>query len=466
MLAGLSKMALPESVFKLLRDGPKPAKALCEQLGVSQPTFSRLMAGQGVSILRFGKARQSQYALRRKLGAHADFPLYRVSASGELQQWGVLYPIMPEGYLVETWPTSTCEARFDLHPGLPWYLQDMRPQGFLGRSFARFHGPMLGLPADPTRWSDDQTMLALANIGYDTPGNLMVGEESASHFQTRALFSSQEESAAPIPAEQRLQQYPKLARLALAGEVVGSSAGGEQPKFNVEVLREGLSVQVMVKFTAPQDNAATLRWRSLLICEYIASQVLGDLFPCSESELLSAEVDGSPQLFLQALRFDRVGRLGRSGVVSLKSLDDEFAGLAAEWPKITAELVRAGKISADVHQQVQKLYAFGVLIGNADMHTGNLSFFVDDVTKAAPEYTLAPVYDMLPMSLAPRPSGQIPDALPIPKVGVNPPLAIWLESLPLAIRYWHLVAAHPDISEDVRSMAQKQAALLSRSVIF
>ena len=72
-----------------------------------------------------------------------------------------------------------------------------------------------------------------------------------------------------------------------------------------------------------------------------------------------------------------------------------------------------------MHQQVQKLYAFGVLIGNADMHTGNLSFFVDDVTNVEPEYTLAPVYDMLPRSLAPRPSGQIPDALAIPKVGVN-----------------------------------------------
>ncbi|MCX7192261.1 MAG: type II toxin-antitoxin system HipA family toxin YjjJ [Proteobacteria bacterium] len=457
-------MAQSDTVFNLLREGPQPARALYERLGVSQPTLSRLMARQGESILRFGKARQTQYALRRKLGAHADFPLYRVSASGDLQQWGVLYPIMPEGYLVEIRATSTHEARTDMYPGLPWYLQDMRPQGFLGRSFARFHGPMLGLPADPTRWSDDQTLLALANTGYDTPGNLMVGEESASYFQTRVLFSCQEDALTPIPAEQRLQQYPKLARLALAGEVVGSSAGGEQPKFNVEILRAVQSVQVMVKFTAPQDNATTLRWRSLLICEYIASRVLSDFFPCSESELLRVEADGSSQLFLDALRFDRVGKQGRAGVVSLKSLDDEFAGLATDWPTITAALLRAGKLSAAVHQQVQKLYAFGVLIGNADMHTGNLSFFVDDVTKVAPEYTLAPVYDMLPMSLAPRPSGQIPDALPVPKVGVNPSLPVWKEMLPLAIRYWQQVVAHPDISEDVRHLAQKQAGILSQTV--
>jgi hypothetical protein len=60
---------------------------------------------------------------------------------------------------------------------------------------------------------------------------------------------------------------------------------------------------------------------------------------------------------------------------------------------------------------------------------------VDDVTSPNPIYTLTPVYDMLPMSLAPRPSGQIPDALPLPRIGVNPPLDIWKEMLPLAISY-------------------------------
>lgn len=455
-------MTASETVIKLLREGPQPAKALYERLDVSQPTLSRLITQLGVSILRFGKARQSQYALRRKIGAHSTFPLYRVSESGELQQWGALHPIMPEGYLVETWVTAGNEARADIHSGLPWYLQDMRPQGFLGRSFARFHGPMLGLLADPTRWSDDQALLALANTGYDTPGNLLVGEESAAHFQTSVLFARQAEVFKPVPLAQRLQQYPQLARQALAGEVVGSSAGGEQPKFNVEIVSDDQSRHVMVKFTAPQDNAATLRWRSLLICEHLAFNILAESFLCSASELLNINVDGSPQMFLEVSRFDRVGSKGRRGVVSLKALDDEFTGLATDWPKIAAALVQAGILTEPVYQQVQKLYAFGVLIGNADMHTGNLAFFVDDITKTSPVYTLAPVYDMLPMSLAPRPSGQIPDALSLPKVGVNPPLAIWKEMLPLAVRYWQQVAAHPDMADDVQDMARTQAEILSR----
>lgn len=455
-------MAASETVIQILRQGPQPARALYERLDVSQPTLSRLIGQLGESILRFGKARQTQYALRRKIGAHTTFPLYRVSPSGDLEQWGALHPVMPEGYLVETWATHLHETRSEVHSGLPWYLQDMRPQGFLGRSFARFHGPVLGLPVDPNRWSDDQTLLALANTGYDTPGNLLIGEEAAAHFQTHALFSKTDETSLPLPADRRLQEYPGLARRALAGEVVGSSAGGEHPKFNFEIRQDGRPVHVMVKFTAPQDNAATRRWRSLLICEHLAFQMLGDLFPHSQSKLFGADVNGIPQLFMEAPRFDRVGERGRRGVVSLKALDDEFTGLATDWPRIAAALVQSGKLNETVYRQVQSLYAFGVLIGNADMHPGNLSFFVDDITRPEPEYTLAPVYDMLPMALAPRPSGQIPDALPLPMVGVNPPLPVWKEMLPLAIRYWQQAAEHPGVDADVKQMAQKQADILAQ----
>jgi hypothetical protein len=455
-------MAASDTVIQILREGSQPARALYERLGISQPTLSRLINQLGESILRFGKARQTQYALRRKLGAHAVFPLYRVNTSGNLKQWGLLHPIMPEGYLVETWATPQNEARMELHQGLPWFLQDMRPQGFWGRSFARFHGPQLGLPVDPNRWSDDQTLLALANAEDDSPGNLLVGEESAASFQTDTLFNGEDEPRLSIQSDCRLQMYPRLASWALSGEVVGSSAGGEQPKFNIEILRDGKPVHVMVKFTAPQDNAATQRWRSLLICEHIAFQVLSELLSCSASELLTDDVDGIPQLFLEVPRFDRVGESGRLGVVSLKALDDEYTGLANDWPKIAAALVQSGKLNASVYRQVQKLYAFGVLIGNGDMHSGNLSFFVDDVTKPKPVYTLTPVYDMLPMSLAPRPSGQIPDALPTPKIGVNPPLGIWKEMLPLAIHYWHQVAEHPGMANDVKQIAQSQANILSR----
>jgi hypothetical protein len=419
----------------------------------------------GKSILRFGKARQTQYALRRKIGAHSSLPLYRISATGNLVQWGVLHPVMPSGYLVETLATPVVEAHSEVHHGLPWFLQDMRPQGFIGRIFARRHGPVLGLPADPNRWTDDQTLLALSNVGYDVPGNLIVGEESASYFQTTVLFSDPDLEGLPPPADARMQKYPELALKALQGEFVGSSAGGEHPKFNIEILHEGQPLHVLVKFTPPQDNPATRRWRSLLICEHLAFQVLGETFPCSASTLLETGAGGVSQLFLEVPRFDRQGARGRLGVVSLKALDDEFTGLATDWPQIALALVKAGKLKEPVYRQIQKLYAFGVLIGNGDMHPGNLSFFVGDVTQPEPQFTLTPVYDMLPMSLAPRASGQIPEDLPPPRISVNPPLEIWKEMLPLAIHYWHQVAAHPGVAEDVKQIAQRRVDILSRPLI-
>ena len=176
-----------------------------------------------------------------------------------------------------------------------------------------------------------------------------------------------------MPADQRLQKYPEFARLALAGEVVGSSAGGEQPKFDIEILHDGQPVHVMVKFSAPQDNAATRRWRSLLICEHLAFQALNGVLPTSHSHSLEVETGGvANQLFLEVPRFDRIGERGRRCVVSLKALDDEFAGLAADWPKIAAALVQSGHLNETAYLQVQKLFAFGVLIGNSDMHPGNV----------------------------------------------------------------------------------------------
>lgn len=98
------------------------------------------------------------------------------------------------------------------------------------------------------------------------------------------------------------------------------------------------------------------------------------------------------------------------------------------------------------------------------MHSGNLSLLVEDFPGATPKLTLAPVYDMLPMSLAPLLSGQIPDALQLPRIGINPPLAVWQEMLPLAYNFWEQVAAHSGVTDDIRAMARNQAEILARSV--
>jgi hypothetical protein len=91
---------------------------------------------------------------------------------------------------------------------------------------------------------------------------------------------------------------------------------------------------------------------------------------------------------------------------------------------------------------------------------------VDDVTSPKPKFQLAPIYDMLPMALAPRASGQIPDALPPPKISVNPPLAVWQAMLPLAIQYWRSVAEHEKVADDVRQIARAQAEIIDSTSHF
>ena len=42
-----------------------------------------------------------------------------------------------------------------LFPDWPWFLDDQRPQGFLGRAFARRGGAALGAPEDLRLWRDE-----------------------------------------------------------------------------------------------------------------------------------------------------------------------------------------------------------------------------------------------------------------------------------------------------------------------
>lgn len=437
-------MANSAALLDALRGGTLSAGELYRRLGCSQPTLSRWVREcGGAAILRLGKARQTHYARRREVGGESRFALYRVTGAGLLEQWGMLYPVMAQGYVVENLIPHHM-AHFE---GLPWYMQDMRPQGFLGRAFAHRHAARLGLPEDVNLWSDDQTLRSLAAMGNDCTGNLLVGDEAASLFLAQPAPPS-------LAAEQRPVKYPKLAALALAGETVGSSAGGEQPKFAATVIHGGEPIPVLVKFSAPGDNASTDRWRSLLVCEHLALQTLNAAgLPASRSEL----VESGNQLFLELQRFDRIGARGRRGLVSLKALDDAFVGLAAtNWPRITGTLLREGRITPAAHDQTQRLYAFGALIGNSDMHFGNLSFLHDDTRPLS----LAPAYDMLPMHFAPRASGHIPGDLPPMNIKAEPPLPVWREMLPLAHGYWQRVADHPLVGEEFREIAVGMRAQL------
>jgi hypothetical protein len=66
--------------------------------------------------------------------------------------------------------------------------------------------------------------------------------------------------------------------------------------------------------------------------------------------------------------------------------------------------VAAGIVHEEAIPAVDLLWAFGTLIGNTDMHGGNLSF----LTEQGQPYQLAPAYDMAPMAFAPPAEGIVP----------------------------------------------------------
>ena len=277
------------------------------------------------------------------------------------------------------------------HDGLPWWVNDMRPQGFLGRAYARQHATGLGLPPDVRHWSDTDALRALVSSGGDTVGNLLLGELARDRFVN-----------SPAPSVAQANDYPRLADEALTVGETWSSAGGEQPKFCTYTDRG----HVLVKFTSSDDNRIAARWRDLLLAEHLALETLAE---AGVSAALSRLVDVGAQRFLELDRFDRVGVRGRHALMSLASLDGEFVGNAtAPWPVVTQELARQKTITPKAHAGAALLYAFGTLIGNTDMHAGNLSFVSD---RGRP-YELGPAYDMLPMALSPTAGGLVRDTLP------------------------------------------------------
>lgn len=368
-----------------LATGPVAAGALCVGLGVTRPTLARALALMSGEIVTLGAARSTRYALRDTFRGLPDMPVYRVNAAGQIETLGQLIPVRPYGFVMRD---SDGEATYS--EGLPWWLTDMRPQGFIGRAYARQHAAGLGLPPDVRHWSDTDALRALLVNGGDAVGNLLLGDLARERFVN-----------APVPLVVDSNEYPRLAALALSVGDTWSSAGGEQPKF-CAFSDKG---HVLVKFTVSADNPIASRWRDLLLAEHLALETLK---AAGVSAALSRVVDVGAQRFLELERFDRVGALGRHALLSLASLDGEFVGNAtAQWPVVTAELVRQKVITAQAHSDVALLFAFGTLIGNTDMHAGNLSFVSDQ----GRPYALSPAYDMLPMAFSPTTGGVVRDTV-------------------------------------------------------
>ena len=403
-----------DSIRLQLASGPLAARQLLDSMGISQPTLSRALAELGGEIVRLGAARSIQYALRDGLRGLPDVPVYRVDVEGKIRLLGTLVPVRPGGFVMRQ------EDGVSLYSeGLPWWLFDMRPAGYLGRAYAARHGGALGLPARLVDWSDTHALRALLANGEDRVGNLLLGDVARDRFLAAML-------PAPIAEAQKAERYAALAHAA---------ASGEQPKFIACAETPDGPRHVLVKFSESDAGPVGERWHDLLLAEHLALETLREAgVPAATTRL----IDTTDQRFLEVERFDRVGALGRRAVFSLSALDAEFVGSGgSNWPAIARRLAAAGVIVPQAAETAALLWAFGTLIGNTDMHGGNLSF----LSEQGPPCEIAPVYDMSPMGFAPRSSGGLPDALGDAAIDAGVANETWRQAEALARTFLARVAA-------------------------
>lgn len=416
-------------LVSLLLEDPRSGAELQALLGISPATLSRQIRSQP-EVISWGKARATRYALLRPIRDRRQIALWRVTSQGIAEEAGTLFPVWPQGSCLYV----NTQQHGQFYSGLPWFLQDMRPQGFLGRAWGREHAAVLGLTADIREWQEEECLLALALCGADMPGNWLVGETTYQRWLTASATS-------PIGVAEKSQQYPRLASQALSGEEPGSSAGGEQPKF----LCYADVGHCLVKFSTNAENENGQRWRDMLRAEHHAlQQMLHAGLPAAQSQLYESR----GQVFLEVQRFDRCGERGRLGMVSLEALVAEYAGRPQQWPQALQALRQQKVISQQAVDRGTLQWAFGRLIANSDMHAGNLSFFT-----ASEPLELTPAYDMLPMALAPNSQGHMRNEVEL-RLETALPRAVWQPASALALSYWQGIEQDERFSAGFRAIAR------------
>jgi len=434
---------------------PQSAAVLGARLGVSQPSLSRLLARAGDRVVRIGRARATRYAASRAIARMGSrWPLYQIDENGHTHRLGVLHALVGQAWMIDfdraapalTWG----EFNDGLYPDLPWFLADARPQGFLGRAFARGCANDLHVNPDPELWRADDVVLAMLRYGTDLIGDLVLGEQAA-ELALRAPEN--------VVTQPRVQRYAQLAEQAMSGFPAGSSAGGEQPKFTtVRRLPDESLHPVLIKFSERVSNPVGRRWAELLALEHLAAELL---LESGVAAVTGEWMEADGRCFLELSRFDRSVAGGRRGQLSLGALDDAHYGKRDRWDLAAARLQRDGWISAGAAQELRLLWCFGSLIGNSDMHFGNISL----VCARERPWALCPVYDMLPMQYRPGPGGE----LRLPPLDPPPPLPenrdAWRRAAAMASIYWQRAAADIRLGSAMRARCADNQATVAAMVV-
>jgi HipA-like C-terminal domain len=421
---------------ELARRGPSTSPDLQRLTGKSQPTISRAITQLGSRVVTLGHGRRTRYAIPQQInGLAAQQSLWWTNANGLVRRWGTLTFLAGDMVHVDA---ENIDVLIDKR--LPWFLSPLKLQGFLGREWAT----RLGLDGDPTRWTLEQTLYAALCVDHPT-GAISIGEPTGTPMP-----------ATPVSPIARAKHYDSLADDVASTLPAGSSAAGEQFKF-LSSLASG--ERVLVKFTPPRGTPFGERWHDLLHAEALALSVLGEH---GVQVAVTRVLESEKRTYLESIRFDRFGLhgTGRRHLVSLDAVHDEFTpGSRQNWAATCDALALQKRLTAREADAVRALYDFGHLIGNTDMHFGNLSLWCDDPSSG--RFALAPVYDMLPMRWRTDGFNGLQDYSPFePLRGRSEPGVALVSPRSIAQEFWQRASTHAPLSKAFCEVASTMAQRL------
>ena len=420
---------------------------LLAALAVSQATLSRTIhAVPGVLQFRVTGVRTPRYGILRRLPCNlvAHQKVYRITPQGNVAEVGAV-SLMAGG---ETLTQFAAVNR--LYVGLPPSMTFAAPSGFLGRQVAHSVAAELQLPESLRDWSDDHRAAFLIARGSNLPGDLVFGDSALA----QALDARK---AAPIASLNKLQAYSAMT-LAIQSAAVGSSAGGEQPKFLAFTEDKG---HVLVKFAALGTRMAKLLQMECVALECLAKAGL----PCAKAQYLEHFTGHQAHAFLEVERFDRASASGRIGMVSAGALDDELFGQRDSWSQFAQRCESSRLLKPASAQRLHTMAAYSELIANTDRHFENISLMLDARGNVR---DLAPAYDLLPMKYAPIGGGVDPALSRVaPKLGsIGGRADAWAVASIAATAFWSRCRddASLSLSQAMRELAAENLVVIREFV--
>ncbi len=432
-----------QQLRQLLADRVMTARELTRELGISQPTLSRLINSMPHDIVVMGKGRATCYGLPQKGGQEqVRIPVYSIDAKGDVHKFGQLTPLLGGQY----WWQSVSSAG-ELFHYLPWPLQDLLINGYSARAFAHRYGDQLKLSPRLTDWTEENMLFATSRRGEDRPGNLIIGDESLARY-----FDLVQDPLELIELNARTTEYPQLAARTLSREISPAQLSGEQPKFSACLNERGSPCQMLVKFSPAVDSKEARRYADLLICEHLALETIR---MAGHNSARSRLVMTGNQTFLCIKRFDRRGAFGRLPVTSLRALHARIQAPCDDWVSAAGRLLKEGLIRPDDAKKLCWLALFSDMIGNSNQHFGNISF----LPHGKNTYLLAPAYGIRPTIYEPV-AGEIPARLFTP-----PPLrkeagTELADARQAAMLFWKSAAIDERISAGFRQICFENCGML------